>query len=113
MTFAVGRLAAVELCRVFHLRPKAPRPDRLPGKDFNLLSQDLSDAGLVFSDLETAEERLAALRATYEPFLAALSNHLLLSLAPWRSEIEADNWHQSRGGTKARELVETAPVHPD
>ena len=61
----------------------------------------------------SAEERLASLHATYEPFLASLSNYLLLSLAPWRTEVEADNWHQSRGGTKARELVETAPVHPD
>ncbi len=113
MTFAVGRLAAVELCRVFHLRPKAPGSDRLPAKAFELLSQDLTDAGMLFSDAESAEERLAALRATYEPFLSALSNHLLLSLAPWRTEIEADNWHQSRGGTKARELVEAAPVLPD
>jgi hypothetical protein len=113
MTFAAGRLAAVELCRVFHLRPKAPASDRLPTEDFRLLNQDLSDAGLVFSDIESAEERLAALRATYEPFLQALSKHLLLDLGRWRSEIESDNWHQSRGGTKARELVETAPVHPD
>ncbi|MFL6415430.1 MAG: potassium channel family protein [Bryobacteraceae bacterium] len=113
MTFAVGRLAAVELCRVFHLRPKGLPQTRLPLRDFKLLAQDLTDSGLQFSDAETAEERLAALRATYEPFLAALSNHLLLNLAPWRSEAEADNWHQSRGGTKARELVETAPVHPD
>jgi hypothetical protein len=113
MTFAAGRLAAVELCRVFHLRPKAPNPDRLPPEEFRLLNQDVADAGLLFSDVESAEERLAALRATYEPFLGALSRHLLLSLGPWRSEIEADNWHQSRGGNKARELVEAAPVHPD
>ncbi len=78
-----------------------------------MLSQELADSGLVFSDGETAEERLAALRATYEPFLAALSNHLLLGLASWRSDLDTDNWHQSRGGTKARELVETAPIHPD
>ena len=113
MTFALGRLAAVELCRVFHLRPKAPASDRLPPEEFGLLNQDLTDSGLLFSDPESAEERLASLRATYEPFLASLSNHLLLGLAPWRTEIEADNWHQSRGGIKARELVEAAPVHPD
>jgi len=113
MTFAVGRLAAVELCRVFHLRPKTPASDRLPTEEFNFLTQDLTDSGLLFSDLETAQERLAALRATYEPFLATLSNHLLLRLAPWRTETEADNWHQSRGGTKARELVDAAPVQPD
>jgi hypothetical protein len=113
MTFAVGRLAAVELCRVFHLRPKSPASDRLPSNEFNLLTQELTDSGLVFSDSDTAEERLRSLRATYEPFLHALSTHLLLSLAEWRSENEADNWHQSRGGTKARELVEAAPVHPD
>lgn len=113
MTFAMGRLAAVELCRVFHLKPRNPGSERLPKKTFGLLGQDLTDSGLLFSDVDGAEERLAALRATYEPFLAALSNHLLLSLPPWRTEIETDNWHQSRGGTKARELWEAAPVRPD
>lgn len=113
MTFAAGRLAAVELCRVFHLRPKSPGTNRLPPEEFHLLHQDLTDARLLFSDIDSAEERLAALRETYEPFLWALSKHLLLSLGPWRTEVEADNWHQSRGGTQARELVETAPVHPD
>ncbi len=36
MTFAVGRLAAVELCRVFHLRPKAPGADRLPPEELRV-----------------------------------------------------------------------------
>jgi hypothetical protein len=98
---------------VFHLPPKASGSNRLPTEEFNLLRQELTDSGLLFSDLESSEERLAALRATYEPFLATLSKYLLLGLAPWRNEIEADNWHQSRGGTKARELVDAAPVQPD
>lgn len=113
MTFGVGRLAAVELCRVFHLKPKSPSRDRLPGDEFALLSSELADANLSFSDPESAEERLRDLRGTYEPFLGALSSHLLLSLAPWRTDFELDNWHQSRGGTKARELVEAAPVQPE
>jgi hypothetical protein len=113
MTFALGRLAAVELCRVFHLRPKGLAETRLPSRVFKMLDQDLAASGLLFSDSESAEQRLAALRATYEPFLAALSSHLLLGLAPWRSEAEMDNWHQSRGGARARELLENAPIHPD
>src|ERR1700760_966079 len=49
MPFAVGRLAAVELCRVFLLRPKAPSSNRLPSHEFSLLQQELNDSGLLFS----------------------------------------------------------------
>lgn len=113
LTFALARLAATELCRVFHMKVGKPLPDRLTSEEFELMQERLNVAGLQFSDPETATERLDAIRSTYEPFLLSLSEHLLLSLPPWTREDTVENWQRSQGGSKARDLVESAPVLPD
>ena len=113
MTFAVGRLAVIELCRVFHIKILKSSGDRLPAEDFGALKAQLKDSGLTFSDSEDAEARLAALRSTYEPFLRVLSKRLLLPLPSWTSEDELDNWQRSQGGNRAREIIDAAPVKPD
>jgi hypothetical protein len=112
MTFPVARLAAVELCRVFHVRMLTNEPDRLPPDDFEEVRASLAEAGLYFSDDDSAEERLAALRATYEPFLYALSHHFLVALPGWIPEDSPDNWNRSSRGKSAKQLVEAAPVQP-
>jgi hypothetical protein len=113
VTFATGRLAVTELCRVFQLKARTAANDRLPSDEFTQLERQLSESGLTFSDADSAEDRLKALRSTYEPFMFALSRHFLLSLPPWRSEEEVDNWQRSRGGTAAREILDTAPALPE
>jgi Ion channel len=112
MTFPVARLAVVELCRVFHIRMLTGEPDRLPPVKFQEVKDWLADAGLHLSDEESAEKRLAAIRATYEPFLYALSRHFMLDLPGWIPEDTPDNWHRSSRGKSAKQLVETAPVQP-
>ncbi len=112
MTFPIARLAVVELCRVFHVKMRMAEPDRLPPEDFLEVKDSLADANLCFSDEEHAEERLAALRATYEPFLHALSHHFLAPLPGWLPEDSADNWHRSSRGKSAKQLVDAAPVEP-
>lgn len=113
MTFALGRLAAIELCRVFHLKIGKASGVRLGSEEFLTLQALLEDSGLCFSEPEDAETRLAALRSTYEPFLFVLSKHFMLPLPPWTREDELDNWQRSQGGTRAREIVDSAPVKPD
>ena len=113
MTFALGRLAAVELCRVFHLKINKTSAERLDSEHFQLLSAQLEDAGLIFSEPEDVETRLAALRSTYEPFISVLSQHFMLPLPPWAREEELDNWQRSQGGSRARDIVDAAPVKPD
>jgi len=113
MTFAMGRLAAVELCRVFHLRVAASTRERLIAPDFERLRDQLADSGLNLSEPDAAEQKLAILRSTYEPFLRALSEHFLLSLPPWRREQESGNWQISAGGATARQMVESTPAKPD
>lgn len=112
MTFPVARLAIVELCRVFQVRMLTNEPDRLPLEDFEQMKSALMDAALFFSDEESAPEQLAALRATYEPFLHALSHHFLVPLPGWLPEDNADNWNRSARGRAAKQLVEAAPVQP-
>lgn len=112
MTFPVARLAIVELCRVFHVRMLTNEPDRLSAEDFEGVKCSLVDAGLTFSDEESSEERLAALRATYEPFLYALSRHFLVTLPKWIPEDSPDNWNRSSRGKSAKQLVDAAPVQP-
>jgi Ion channel len=112
MTFPIARLAIVELCRVFSVKMLTSEPDRLPSEEFEDLTAWLGSAGLHFSDEESAEQRLAALRATYEPFLLALSRYFLLKLPRWIPEDTPDNWNRSSRGRSAKKLVETAPVQP-
>lgn len=113
MTFALGRLAAIELCRVFRMKVEKTSGERLSPEGFQTLQMQLEDCSLVFSDAEDAEDRLAALRSTYEPFLCELSLHFMLPLPPWAREDELDNWQRSQGGGRAREIIESAPVKPD
>ncbi len=68
MNFAIARLALVELCRVFGVQPRSNSTERLSSQEFRVMRDALNQAGLLFSDEPGAEERLAALRATYEPF---------------------------------------------
>lgn len=92
LTFAMARHAVVDLAQVF----SAPRPeglvDRLSDEKFDLLMERLHGAGLTFEEGDV-RSRLGELRAMYEPYVAALSNHLSLQLPEWvRTEAHPDNW---------------------
>ena len=82
MTFAMARLTVLEMRRVFETKP-AMNLDRLSQMDFEKLAACLSGAGLVWSNPEEAERRLASFRAIYEPLLQVLSNYLLRPLPGW------------------------------
>lgn len=113
MTFATARLALVELCRIFELSPKTNAQDRLPAADFHLVSGTLTKADIQFSDPEEAESRLAEFRATYEPFIMALSDYLLIPLPGWLPSDDLDNWQNSPRGRSAKALVESTPANPE
>jgi len=50
-------------------------------------------------DLADAERRLAEMREMYEPYVAALSEFLVMPLPPWiLSEDAIDNWKTSAWG---------------
>ncbi len=85
VTFAMARHAVVDLARVFHLRPRAPSADRLSSSDLARLFHLLAEVGRPPSDTAAAARRLADLRRTYEPYVNALADHLLMPLPGWTS----------------------------
>lgn len=96
LTFAMCRHAIVDLALIFDTPPLPPVPDRLPPETWRRLCAALDSVGISLRDGREAEERLAMLRAQYEPFVNALAERLRLTLPPWIEEYEAlDNWQTS------------------
>jgi hypothetical protein len=112
MAFATSRLALIELSRIFNIQPRTQADAREPGFDFQAVSDELGKAGLFFSDPD-AEQKVAAFRATYEPFLLGLSEYLLLPLPGWLPTESLDNWQNSPRGRSAKQLVEDASALPN
>ncbi|HVA51007.1 MAG TPA: potassium channel family protein [Pirellulales bacterium] len=96
LTFAMARHAVVDLSLVLKVPPRAPAADRLPPEEFERLRRLFAEAGVHFHESGKTEQRVAELRAMYEPFAAALSDWLLFPLPPIVSATEpVDNWQTS------------------
>ena len=108
MTFTMGRMVIVEMARSFAVSPsRFDGGDRLGNDAYAQLIDALTAAGLRCTDAPSAQNTLAALRATYEPLLDALANRLLLTLPPWSSSgTSPDNWQVGHRGLIATRLVE-------
>ena len=97
LTFAMARHAVVDLALIFGTPPgKEETEERLPSPRLQVLRQSLAEAGLLLREGAAADQRLAELRATYEPYLHALSRYFHITLPPWIAEGHADNWQTSR-----------------
>jgi hypothetical protein len=98
VTFAIARHAAVDLALV--LRAKHPDPataaERLAAEQFATLRSALEAAGVPLGEVADAEDALRKLRGTYEPFLRALGERLLLTVPPLITQDGVpDNWQRS------------------
>src|SRR2546425_729988 len=85
LTFAMARHAVVDLAQVLGRPPVGSAPDRLPSSELARLRAGLAVAGVVLHAGDGAEDKLAELRRMYEPYGAALSQHLLMPLPAWRA----------------------------
>ncbi len=114
MTFTMGRMVIVEMARSFGVTPsRYDGGDRLGEDDFKRLTDIMADGGLFWRS-DDARPTLAALRATYEPLLDALSTRLLLTLPPWMATGDAaDNWQVGPRGLIAARLVEQLAAQTD
>jgi hypothetical protein len=83
VTFAMARHAAVDLAQILGA-PLDPAIDRLPPDELAALQHDLEQTGLALRLSPDAARNLAELRRSYEPYVAALSERLLMSLPAWR-----------------------------
>src|SRR5262249_33566273 len=73
LPFAMARHAVKDLCAVFRLQPTSP-PDRLPTAEERRLERFVAQAGVRLRSDEAAVAEFAAMRATYEPWVNALSS---------------------------------------
>lgn len=111
LTFAMARHAVADLCLIFRARPRETGSSRLPPEEFAALKTILAEADIDQRE-EAVEEKLAALRKSYEPYLLALAAHFRFSVPPWvPGEGRTDNWQASSreggaGGTRGRERNE-------
>jgi hypothetical protein len=96
LTFAMARHAVMDLCAVFHLRPRSRSAERLSREELARLESFLSKANVRLRDDEGALAKFAALRALYEPQVGALSRFLLMPLPAWVPSAETrDNWERT------------------
>ncbi|MDQ1729433.1 MAG: hypothetical protein QOD33_1558 [Pyrinomonadaceae bacterium] len=99
LTFAMARHAVVDLAQIFRTAPTKPDPGRLSPEDLQRIRLILEQNGARLLDSAEAEEKLAELRAMYEPYVIALAKMLLVSLPPWIVGADAiDNWKTSAWG---------------
>jgi hypothetical protein len=112
LTFAMARHAAVDLALVFGIPPVPPEPGRLSPDQMSRLRQVLGGAGVAVRDGAASEERLAELRALYEPFVNALARYFLFDLPPIvPDKAPVDNW-QTSAWTRRSPGIGSLPVLP-
>ena len=90
MTFAMARRTVIDMAHLFRQMPvsQTQRPDRLPAGELARL-RELLDRDARVRTGRDADEKLARLRATYEPSAHVLSEFLLMPLSPWMPPVEA------------------------
>jgi hypothetical protein len=104
LTFAMARHTAVDLSQVLGVPPCLPSEERLPHDNLIRLRAELAATGARLRQDSEADRRLNELRAMYEPYVCALSRHLLMDLPPWvPADSRRDNWQTTAWEVQGRE----------
>ncbi len=94
-TFAMARHAVVDLAQVLSTFPQTG-VNRLSSAEFTDLQDMLAASGIRLKESTASEQKLAELRATYEPFVSALAERIQVALPPWLPPKDAlDDWQTS------------------
>jgi Ion channel len=110
LTFAMARHAAVDLAQVVNAQYSPHDTERNTAEDLKRMREELAQHGVTFYEGPDASERLAELRALYEPYVYALARRLFMTLPPWvRPEYKKDNW---QGGPWDRAIQARALERP-
>jgi hypothetical protein len=114
MTFSIARQVVVELSRSFHIVPsRYDGGDRLSAIAYEWMEVAFAEAGLAWEGGGDSQEALQALRATYEPLIDGLAQHLLIVVPGFvPDELSADHWERGHRGLLARRLVEQLVGRP-
>lgn len=101
LTFAMARHAIVDLAQVFRTAPVRRRgsENRLSHADLQRILSIIQPDQDWTKDFTEIERKLTEMREMYEPYVAALSELLVMPLPPWIvSEAVIDNWKTSAWG---------------
>jgi hypothetical protein len=102
LTFAIARHAVVDLSQVFGTVPKELPNERLTPEQLRHVRDVLAQHGMNLLDGVEPDQRLAALRKMYEPYIFALASYLNQTLPPWVPKKKArDNWQTTAWGQTA------------
>jgi hypothetical protein len=94
-TFALARHAAIDLCAVLNLDAEHRDAGRLGPAEAERLEEFLGKFGIRLRTDESGLSEFTSLRATYEPYVLALSNRVMMPLPEWLPrEGEPDRWHR-------------------
>src|SRR5229473_969131 len=94
-TFAMARHAVVDLAQVLNTTP-IKGVNRLSSTELTRLQDMLALSGIRLQEGTALEQKLAELRATYEPFVNTLADRVQVSLPPWIPPADAlDDWQTS------------------
>ena len=100
LTFAMARHAVVDIAQIFNTQPCWPEQERLTTNDLARMRGTLGKVGIELCETKDTEDELLELRAMYEPYVNALSAHLLMPLPPFIVEkARVDNWRTSAWGS--------------
>jgi len=92
LTLALARHAVIDLCTVLNASPR-PGVDRLGPAEADRLESFLTKVGASLRTEESSIAEFTALRATYEPYVQALSMRVLMPLPEWvPREGGQDHW---------------------
>ena len=93
LTFAIARHAIVDLAQIFIAQPDATDNGRLNAEALQQLRTHLAAGGLRLHEGAAADQRLAQLRALYEPYVVTLGRYLNVNIPPWIPVgARKDNW---------------------
>ncbi len=107
MTFAMCRQVVLEMARSLGVNTRqGPEASRLNHEDYLNMLIRFVDAGVRWDGGAEAEETLGAVRATYEPFVMGLAEHLAIDVPGWVMEETTDHWERGPRGIIARRLIE-------
>jgi hypothetical protein len=94
-TFAAARHAVVDLAQVLGASP-THGASRLSIVEWPQVQDRLQASGIRLKESAVCEQKLAKLRATYEPFVSGLAERILVSLPPWLPPQDTlDDWQTS------------------
>jgi hypothetical protein len=101
----MARHTAVDLSQVLGVPPCLSGEERLSHDNLIRLRAELAASGARLREDTEVYRRLNELRAMYEPYVCALSRHLLMDLPPWvPADSRRDNWQTTAWELHGREV---------